>query len=321
MKKALILGISGQDGYYLTKELLDSNYKVFGMVRRHSVSNNQTTRINSLINEIELEYGDLLDANSVRNIFKKIKPDVIFNLAAMSQVKISNIMPSFTIQTNGLAVLNILEIIKESLSSAVFYQASSSEMFGNSVDKDKFQRLTTPMNPVSPYGCSKLLAYHLVKHYRNAYKLNLRNGILFNHESPLRGENFVTAKVVKTAVEIKKGLKNKLVLGNIDSYRDWGHSKDYVKAIRMIVEHDIARDWIVSTGKSKSIRDMCEYVFSKLNLDYQKFVKQDNKFFRSEELNYLKGDSSETRNILGWKPTYSFEQMLDEMIDHWMKKI
>ena len=321
MKKALILGISGQDGYYLTKELLDSNYKVFGMVRRHSVSNNQTTRINSLINEIELEYGDLLDANSVRNIFKKIKPDVIFNLAAMSQVKISNIMPSFTIQTNGLAVLNILEIIKESLSSAVFYQASSSEMFGNSVDKDKFQRLTTPMNPVSPYGCSKLLAYHLVKHYRNAYKLNLRNGILFNHESPLRGENFVTAKVVKTAVEIKKGLKNKLVLGNIDSYRDWGHSKDYVKAIRMIVEHDIARDWIVSTGKSKSIRDMCEYVFSKLNLDYQKFVEQDNKFFRSEELNYLKGDSSDTRNILGWKPTYSFEQMLDEMIDHWMKKI
>ena len=272
-------------------------------------------------NEIELEFGDLLDANSVRNIFKKIKPDVIFNLAAMSQVKISNIMPSFTIQTNGLAVLNILEIIKESLSSAVFYQASSSEMFGNSVDKDKFQRLTTPMNPVSPYGCSKLLAYHLVKHYRNAYKLNLRNGILFNHESPLRGENFVTAKVVKTAVEIKKGLKNKLVLGNIDSYRDWGHSKDYVKAIRMIVEHDIARDWIVSTGKSKSIRDMCEYVFSKLNLDYQKFVKQDNKFFRSEELNYLKGDYSETRNILGWKPTYSFEQMLDEMIDHWMKKI
>jgi len=201
------------------------------------------------------------------------------------------------------------------------YQASSSEMFGNSVDDDKYQRLTTPMIPVSPYGCAKLLAFNLVRHYRAAYNLNLCNGVLFNHESPYRGSNFVTSKVIKTAVQIKKGFKDKLILGNLDSYRDWGHAKDYVRAIKMIVDYPEPKDWIVSTGKNKSVRDMCEYVFRKLELDYKKYVIQDKKFVRNEELKFLRGDSSETQNILGWKPEITFENMMDEMIDYWLKKI
>jgi GDPmannose 4,6-dehydratase len=194
-------------------------------------------------------------------------------------------------------------------------------MFGNSIDNDKYQRLSTVMSPVSVYGCSKLLAFNLVRHYRSAYKLNLRNGILFNHESPLRGSNFVTSKIIKTAVEIKKGLKNNLFLGNLDSYRDWGHAKDYVRAMKMIMDYDEARDWIVSSGFSRSVREMCDYVFKKIGLDYKNFVIQDEKFLRPEELNFLKGDSTEIRNILGWKPKISFEELIDEMLNFWLKKI
>jgi GDPmannose 4,6-dehydratase len=194
-------------------------------------------------------------------------------------------------------------------------------MFGNSVDEDGVQRLTTPMNPVSPYGCSKVLGYNLVRHYRNAYKLHACNGILFNHESPRRGSNFVTNKVVKTAVEIKKGLKERLILGNLDSFRDWGHSKDYVRAMHLILNHDIADDFIISTGVTKSVRELCEYVFNSLGLDYREYVIQDPKFMRPEELKYLKGDSTKSREILDWTPEYTFETMLDEMIEEWNKKI
>jgi len=223
-KRALITGIGGQDGSYLTEHLLSKNYEVFGIIRRHSVAENQDTRIKYVSNKIHQLYGDLLDIPSLTRIFQESKPHEIYNLAAQSHVRISFDIPSFTIQTNALGVLNILEVYKSVVPKAKFYQASSSEMFGNSVDKDGFQRLTTPMNPVSPYGCAKLLGYNLVRHYRQAYKLWACNGILFNHESPRRGSNFVTNKVVKRAVEIKKGLKNKLELGNLDSYRDWGHS-------------------------------------------------------------------------------------------------
>lgn len=321
MKKALILGISGQDGSYLAKLLISMNYEVHGVVRRHSISENQTSRIDEVINDIKLHYGDLIDMPGLFNIIHKVRPDEIYNLAAMSQVKISSEMPYYTLQVNGLSVVNILEIIKNSFPLIKFYQASSSEMFGNSVDDDKYQRLTTPMIPVSPYGCAKLLAFNLVRHYRAAYNLHLCNGILFNHESPFRGSNFVTSKVIKTAVQIKKGFKDRLILGNLDSYRDWGHAKDYVRAIKMIVDYPEPKDWIVSTGKNKSVRDMCEYVFRKLELDYKKYVIQDKKFVRTEELKFLRGDSSETQNILGWKPEISFENMMDEMIDYWLKKI
>jgi GDPmannose 4,6-dehydratase len=321
MKKILIIGITGQDGSYLSRHLLELDYEVHGVVRRLSVSENQTSRLEDISNNVHLHYGDLLDGQGLFNIINKVKPSEIYNLAAMSHVGISGEIPYFTIQTNGTAVVNILEIIKNNFPKIKFYQASSSEMFGNSIDNDKFQRLGTPMNPVSVYGCSKLLAFNLVRHYRTAYKLNLRNGILFNHESPLRGSNFVTSKIIKTAVEIKKNLKDKIFLGNLDSYRDWGHAKDYVRAMKMIVDYDEPRDWIVSSGFSRSVRDICDYSFKKLSLDYKDYVIQDPKFIRPEELNFLRGDSSEIRNTLGWKPEISFEELIDEMLNFWLKKI
>lgn len=320
-KRALITGLTGQDGSYLAEYLLSKGYEVHGTIRRHSVSENQDSRIAAIQDRVKTYYADLLDVPSIIKAIHSSQPDEIYNLGAMSHVRISSDIPSFTIQTNGLAVLHLLEAYRMFSPKAKFYQASSSEMFGNSVDEDGTQRLTTPMNPVSPYGCSKLLAYNLVRHYRNAYGLHASNGILFNHESPRRGSNFVTNKVVKTAVEIKKGVKDNLVLGNLDSYRDWGHSKDYVKAMNMILNHDSPDDFIVSTGVTKSVRELCEYVFQKLDLDYRDYVKQDPKFARPEELKYLKGDSTRTRTLLGWEPEYTFETMLDEMIENWLEKI
>ena len=321
MKKALITGINGQDGSYLSEYLLELGYEVFGMVRRQSVSENQTYRIEQIHNKINTFYGDITDPQSISSILKYVLPDEIYNLAAMSHVKISFEIPSFTLKTNGFGVLNLLEAYKDICPKAKFYQASSSEMFGNSVDEDGFQRLTTAMNPTSPYGCSKVLAYNLVNHYRKAYDLHACNGILFNHESPRRGINFVTNKVVKGAVEIKKGLRNKLALGNMDSSRDWGHSYDYVRAMNLILNYDEPRNWVVATGENRSVRDLCNYVFNAIGLNYNDYVIQDKRFMRPEELKYLKGDSKETREILGWKPCYTFETMIDEMIDKWMREI
>ena len=322
-KKALITGINGQDGSYLSEHLLSLGYEVHGLIRRHSVAENQNYRLcnNNIHDKVTNHYGDLLDYPSLVRIMSTVKPDEIYNLGAMSHVRISFDMPSFTIQTNALGVLNMLEVYRTLCPEAKFYQASSSEMFGNSVDSDGVQRLTTPMTPVSPYGCAKLMAFNLVRHYRHAYKLHACNGILFNHESPRRSSNFVTNKVVKTAVEIKKGLKTELELGNLDSYRDWGHSKDYVRAMHMIINHETPEEFIVATGETHSVRDLCEIVFAKLDMNYKDYVVQNKKFMRPEELKYLKGDSSKAREVLNWKPEYTFETMLDEMIDKWMKKI
>ena len=320
-KKALITGIGGQDGSYLSEHLLNLGYEVHGVVRRHSVAENQDSRINSITNKIKTYYGDLTDYPSLQRIMSEVQPDEIYNLGAMSHVRISFDVPAFTIKTNALGVLNMLEIYRTTCPEAKFYQASSSEMFGNSVDEDGVQRLTTPMNPVSPYGCAKVMGYNLVRHYRKAYGLHACNGILFNHESPRRGINFVTNKVVRTAVEIKKGLKNKLELGNMDSYRDWGHSKDYVRAMHMILNHHTPDEFIVATGETHSVRDLCETVFKKLDLDYRDYVVQNPIYMRPEELKYLKGDSSKSREILGWEPEYTFSSMLDEMIERWNREI
>jgi GDPmannose 4,6-dehydratase len=291
IKRALITGIAGQDGSYLTEYLLSLGYEVHGIVRRHSVAENQNHRLHRLdLNDlVKTYYGDLLDYPSLMRIINEVDPHEIYNLGAMSHAK--------------------------------FYQASSSEMFGNSVDKDGVQRLTTPMNPVSPYGCAKVMGYNLVRHYRHAYGLHACNGILFNHESPRRGSNFVTNKVVKGAVSIKKGLQDKLELGNMDSYRDWGHSKDYVRAMHMIINHQEADEFIVATGETHSVRDLCQTVFEKLDMNYEDFVVQNPKYMRPEELKYLKGDLSKTRKILGWTPVYTFETMLDEMIERWEKEL
>jgi len=323
VKKALITGINGQDGSYLSEYLLSLGYEVHGIVRRHSVAENQNYRLakNDIAKEVKSYYGDLLDYPSLVRIFTEVMPDEIYNLGAMSHVRISFDMPAYTIQTNALGVLNMLEIYKTLCPYAKFYQASSSEMFGNSVDDDGVQRLTTPMNPVSPYGCSKVLGYNLVRHYRHAYGLHACNGILFNHESPRRGSNFVTNKVIKTAVSIKKGLATQLELGNMDSSRDWGHSKDYVRAMHMIVNHKIPDDFIISTGESHSVRELCEVVFNKLGMDYKEFVVQNPKYMRPEELRYLKGDSTKSREVLGWRPEYTFDTMIDEMIERWEQEL
>jgi GDPmannose 4,6-dehydratase len=306
-KKALITGIAGQDGSYLTEHLLSLGYEVHGIVRRHSVAENQNHRLHklNLTNSVFTYYGDLLDYPSLVRIISDVKPDEIY----------------FTIQTNALGVLHMLEVYRTICPEAKFYQASSSEMFGNSVDDDGVQRLTTPMNPVSPYGCAKVMGFNLVRHYRHAYKLHACNGILFNHESPRRGSNFVTNKVVKGAVSIKKGLLDKLELGNMDSYRDWGHSKDYVRAMHMIVNHHTPDEFIVATGETHSVRDLCETVFSKLDMDYREHVVQNKRFMRPEELKYLKGDSSKSRQVLGWRPDYTFESMLEEMIERWESEL
>jgi GDPmannose 4,6-dehydratase len=323
MKKALITGINGQDGSYLTEHLLSLGYEVHGILRRHSVAENQDQRLvkHGTSDKVHTHYGDLLDYPSLVRIFSTVRPDEIYNLGAMSHVRVSFDMPSFTIQTNALGVLNMLEVYRTICPDAKFYQASSSEMFGNTVDDDGVQRLTTPMNPVSPYGCSKVMGYNLVRHYRHAYKLHACNGILFNHESPRRGTNFVTNKVVRGAVAIKKGIENKLELGNMDSHRDWGHSKDYVRAMHMIVNHETPEEFIVATGETHSIRDLCETVFSKLDLDYKNYVVQNPKYMRPQELRYLKGDPSKAKEVLGWEPNYTFSSMIDEMIERWDKEL
>ncbi len=317
-KKAFITGIGGQDGSYLAEYLVELGYEVHGMIRRNSTSENQSSRLSKVEDKIHTYYGDLLDQTSIERLLSEIKPDEIYNIGAQSHVRVSFDIPQFTVQTNSVGVVNMLEAYKRICPEAKFYQASSSEMFGLTVEPDGFQRETTVMNPVSPYGCSKVFAYNMVRHYRRAYGLHAVNGILFNHESPRRGSNFVTNKVVKAACSIKLGLTDKLELGNMDSYRDWGHSKDYVRAMHLIMNLDEPGDYVVSTMETHSVREMCEVVFSYLGLDYRDYVVQNDKFLRPEELPYLKGDSTKLRELTGWKPTYTFEGMMHEMCDHWM---
>jgi GDPmannose 4,6-dehydratase len=320
MKKAFITGINGQDGSYLSEYLLNLGYEVHGTVRRNSTSENQSARLKTAYESGQLttHYSDLSDQGSIERLLEEIQPDEIYNIAAQSHVRVSFDVPQYTVQTNAIGVLNILEAYRRTCPKAKFYQASSSEMFGLTVEDDGFQRETSIMNPVSPYGCSKVFGYNIVRHYRRAHKLHAVNGILFNHESPRRGSNFVTNKVVKAACSIKLGLQDKLELGNMDSYRDWGHSKDYVKAMHAILNHDEADDFVVSTMETHSVREMCELVFTYLDLDYKDYIVQNPKFMRPEELPYLKGDSTKIRETLKWKPEYTFESMMHEMCDHWM---
>jgi len=316
-KTAFITGITGQDGSYLAEYLLGLGYRVCGIIRRNSTVEHQRNRIEHLPS-LELIYGDLLDQSSIEKALRQFMPDEIYNLAAQSHVRISSDIPQFTTQTNAVGVLNILEAYKNICPNAKFYQASSSEMFGTSLDEDGYQRETTPFRPVSPYGCAKVFGFNIVHNYRNAYKLHASNGILFNHESPRRASNFVTNKVIKAAVRIKLGLEDKLEMGNMDSYRDWGHSKDYVRAMHLILQQDKPDDWVVATGETRSVRDMCKYVFSSLDLNYEDYITINPKYLRPEELPYLKGDSTKIRMGLGWKPEYTFESMMDEMVDYWM---
>tara|TARA_Y100000592_G_scaffold15326_2_gene22351 strand:- start:1409 stop:2386 length:978 start_codon:yes stop_codon:yes gene_type:complete len=318
-KTALITGINGQDGSYLAELLVSKGYEVWGTVKRNSVSENQTARLDSVYEKLNLRYADMTDLSSLLRIIEESKPEEIYNLAAQSHVRISFDQPVHTSQVVAMGALNLLEAIRIVDPGIKMYQASSSEMFGNNVDSDGYQRETTPMNPVSPYGCAKVMAYHLCRNYRNAYGIFAANGILFNHESPRRGTNFVTNKVVKEAVKIKMGLSKELKMGNLDASRDWGHAKDYVEAMWMILQHDSPDDFVCATGISHTVKDLVVYVFKKLKMDWEKYVQIDQKYLRPEELDILKGDPSKAKKLIGWEPKITFEQMLDEMIEFQIK--
>jgi GDPmannose 4,6-dehydratase len=318
MKKAIITGINGQDGSYLAEFLLEKGYDVHGVMKRNSVSETQAIRVEHITDKITLHYGDITDLSSLIRIIGEVQPNEIYNLAAQSHVRISFDEPIYTSQATGVGALNVIESVRLLKLDCKIYQASSSEMFGNNIDNDGFQRESTRMVPVSPYGISKLFAHNMGINYRNSYNMFISNGILFNHESPRRGTNFVTNKVCKEAVKIKLGLTDKIKLGNLKATRDWGHAKDYVEAMWLILQQETPNDYVCSTGISHSVEDLVIYVFNKLGLDWKKYVNTDSKYLRPEELNDLKGDSTKLRELTGWKPKYTFESMLDEMIEYWL---
>jgi len=314
MKTALITGINGQDGSYLAELLLDKGYEVWGTIRRNSSPEYNTTRIDYIFNKVNLVYADLTDMSSLVSVLQKSRPNEIYNLAAQSHVRVSFDAPIYTAEATGIGTLNLLESIRLTCPTARIYQASSSEMFGNTIDADGFQRETTQLNPVSPYGCAKVFSYNICNNYKNSYGMHISNGILFNHESPRRGMNFVTNKVVNGAVDIKQGRKKDLVLGNLAASRDWGHAKDYVNAMWLMLQQDEPDNYVCATGASHTIQQLVDYTFKTLGLDASKYIKTSEKFKRPEELEHLKGDSTKLRTKLGWEPTYTFETMLDEMI-------
>jgi GDPmannose 4,6-dehydratase len=321
-KCALITGITGQDGSYLAELLLEKGYTVYGMVRRSSSP--ERKRIEPFYNFIPdsktsffLEYGDLADASSMRRVLSKVQPDEIYNLAAQSHVRISFDQAEYTFDVGATGVLRLLEAIRDYRDNTSkhirFYQASSSEMFGSSPPP---QNEDTPFHPRSPYAISKLAAFWHVVNYRQAYGIHGSNGILFNHESERRGENFVTRKITRAAGRIKVGLQNKLVLGNLDAKRDWGHAKDYVEAMWNIVQQDIPNDYVIATGESHSVREFLEKAFLFLGLDWQEFVEISPNYYRPTEVEYLLGDSSKAREMFCWKPRIGFEELVKIMTEH-----
>jgi len=322
MKRVLITGINGQDGSYLAELLVEKGYDVHGILKRNSIPENQTARIQHVYAEIKnnLYHADMCDMSSLLSVIQRVRPHEIYNLAAQSHVRVSFDQPIYTLDTIGRGTLNLLEVVRLTEVDTKIYQASSSEMFGNSIDEDGFQRETTPMNPVSPYACAKLAAYNFIRCYRQSYDIFGTNGILFNHESPRRGGSFVTNKIVMGAVKIKKGLADELALGNLESTRDWGHAKDYVKVMWQLLQLDKPGDYVCATGISHSVREFCEATFGKLDLNYQDYVVQDPKFFRPTELKDLKGCTKKLVSVIDLNFDYTFDTMIDEMINYWLER-
>lgn len=312
-KKALITGIAGQDGSYLAELLLEKDYEVYGMIPRRSTPETQTLRIQHIGDRLNLEYGDVLDLASIYRVMALVRPDEIYHLAAQSHVHISFTEPIHTTSVVTLGTLNMLVATSEFVPQARFYHAASSEMFGNTPDRPIDEQ--SRMIPCSPYAAAKLEAYHLTQIYRVSKGLFAVNGILFNHESPRRGLNFVTAKVVKGALDIKHGRSTNLVLGNLDASRDWGHAADYVQAMWLMLQQSKPEDYVIATGREITVRELCRYVFEKTGLgDYGRYVKTSDRYVRPYELEHLLGNPAKAQRELGWQPRRTFEQMMDEMI-------
>jgi len=321
MKKALITGITGQDGSYLAELLLEKDYQLWGIMRRSSSFH--TGRIDHLYEDpheqprLKLIYGDLTDGSNLSTIINEIKPDEVYNLGAQSHVRVSFDMPIYTADTDALGTLRLLEAIRSSDKPARFYQASSSEMYGKVVETPQTEK--TPFYPRSPYGCAKAYSFWQTVNYREAYGLFTCNGILFNHESPRRGETFVTRKITRAATRIKLGLQDKLYLGNLDAKRDWGFAGDYVEAMWLMLQQDKPDDYVVATGESHSVREFVAEVFSHLDLDWQKYVEIDQRYFRPTEVDYLQGDASKAKKVLNWEPKVTFKELAKMMADADMK--
>jgi GDPmannose 4,6-dehydratase len=318
MPVALISGITGQDGSYLTELLLDKGYEVHGIIRRSSSFN--TGRIDHLYHDthesgvrLKLHYGDLSDGTNLRRIISEANPDEIYNLGAQSHVRVSFDQPEYTADVVGIGALRLLEAIRDVKRDVRFYQASSSEMFGNASREPMNE--ATPFDPRSPYAAAKVFAFHVGRNYREGYGIYACNGILFNHESPRRGETFVTRKVTRAVGRIKFGLQDALYLGNLDSKRDWGFAGDYAEAMWLMMQQDSPDDFVIGTGETHSVRELCELAFGRVGLDYQDFVKIDPRYFRPTEVDHLLADPSKAKRELGWQPRVLFRELVEMMVD------
>ena len=316
MSTALITGITGQDGFYLSKLLLEKGYNVHGTIRRSSTFN--TERIEGLISDykdsgkLELHYSDLLDSTSLNTLINTVNPDEVYNLAAQSHVGVSFKNPAVTTQTGTLGSVALLEAIRHSSKDIKYYQASSSEMFGGKL-KEKLNE-SSPFDPRSPYAASKVFAHDLTKIYRESYDLFCVNGILFNHESPMRGETFVTRKITKAVGRISNGIQSKLTLGNLDAFRDWGFAGDYVYGMWLMMQHSEPGDWVLATGETYSVKDFAKLAFEAVDLNWEDYVVTSEKYFRPNEVDHLLGDPSKAKDELGWEPKTSFSELVEMMV-------
>ena len=321
-KRALITGITGQDGSFLTELLLEKGYEVHGIIRRSSSFN--TDRIDHLYQDphetgtnLRLVYGDLNDSSSLNTILRQIEPDEIYNLGAQSHVRVSFDVPEYTAEVTGLGTVRILEAIREAGIRPRFYQASSSELFGKVLETPQTEK--TPFYPRSPYGCAKAYAYYITVNYRESYDMFACNGILFNHESERRGETFVSRKITRAATRIKLGIQDKLYLGNLDARRDWGYAKDYCEAMWLMLQADEPDDYVIATGETYSVRDFLDEAFGLLDLDWKEYVEKDPRYYRPTEVDLLLGDASKARKALGWEPKVGFKQLVRLMVEHDLK--
>lgn len=321
-RRAFLTGITGQDGSFLTEFLLDQGYEVYGLIRRASTFN--TDRIDHIYQDphersarMRLVYGDLSDASSLHTLLAEIQPDEIYNLGAQSHVRVSFDIPEYTGDVTGIGTVRLLEAIRKNGLKTRFYQASSSELYGKVVETPQTE--TTPFYPRSPYACAKAYAFYITVNYRESYNLFACNGLLFNHESERRGETFVTRKITRAATRIKLGLQKKLFLGNLDARRDWGHAKDYVRAMWLMLQHEVPDDFVIATGETHSVREFLDETFGLLDLDWREYVEEDARYFRPTEVDLLLGDASKARRVLGWEPEVTFKELARIMVEHDLK--